>query len=236
VFYFLASVIITRLFPKLILPIFFKPVPLSSESPLRSSIFELFKRFNIKLKDVYVLDFSRKTVKANAMVAGLGAAKQIYLSDTLVKDFTVAEVSAVLAHEIGHYVRHDTFKMVAVSLAGAFVSFWAADLVLRRIIPIFGFEGIFDIAALPLLLLVLITVGLVLLPLSNGFVRSLERSADLFSLKATRDKENFISMMTKLGERNYSDFSPSRITEIFLYDHPPIKKRIEMAKKFEPKI
>jgi len=232
-FYFFISVILSRIFPKIILPLFYKPVPLA-DTALRQRIFDLLKKFKIALKEVYVLDFSKRTVKANAMVAGLGATKQIFLSDTLVSGFSASEVEAVLAHELGHYVRRDTFKMVAVGLLSALFSFWAANAALRYLIPFFGFEGLSDIAGLPLFLLVVIFSGLILLPAHNGFMRFVERKADIFALKATNDKESFISMMQKLGKKNFADFSPSMAVEFFLYDHPPINKRIELARNFRP--
>ncbi len=231
IFYFFLSVVISRIFPKFILPLFYKSRALE-EGVLREKIFALLSKFNVKLKQIYVLDFSKKTVKANAMVAGLGRTKQIYLSDTLVSDFPVSEVELVLAHELGHYTRRDTLKISIVGLVGALVSFRVADLFLNNLIPFFGFQSLSDIAGLPLFLLVLIAIGLILLPLNNAFLRFIERQADLFALKATNDTESFISMMRRLGEKNFADFTPSKVAEFFLYDHPPIGKRIDLAKKF----
>ncbi|MFH0876989.1 MAG: M48 family metallopeptidase [Candidatus Omnitrophota bacterium] len=228
--WFFVSVVLARIFPKLILPLFFKPKPLE-DGALRQRITALLDRYAIKLKDVYVLDFSKKTVKANAMVAGLGRTKQIYLSDTLIAEFPPEEIEIVLAHEVGHYVARDTFKLVAAGLVSALVSFFAAKLILEQSIAFFGFRAVSDIASLPLFLLVLMLIGLILLPLQNGFSRFLERRADLFALKATRAPEVFIAMMERLGKKNFSDFSPSRLVEIFLYDHPPIAKRIQLARE-----
>lgn len=232
--WFFLSVVLSRIFPKVILPLFFKSTPLPAGA-LRDRIFSLLKRFHVGLKEVYVLDFSKKTVKANAMVAGLGSSKQIYLSDTLAQDFPAEEIEAVLAHELGHYVHKDTFKLVAVSLLLGLVSFYAAHRALAVLLPFFGFDAPSDIAGLPLLLLVLLGAGLILMPASSAFSRFLERGADRFALLATRDADSFISMMNRLGQRNLADFEPSKITEIFLYDHPPIQKRIRMAQELKGK-
>ncbi|MBI5873864.1 MAG: M48 family metallopeptidase [Candidatus Omnitrophica bacterium] len=231
-FWFFISIVLTRIFPKVILPLFFRSKPLET-GILRDKIFALLNKFKIAVKDIYVLDFSKKTVKANAMVAGMGATKQIFLSDTLVEEFPAGEVEAVLAHELGHYMRHDTVKLVFAGLVGAFISFYAAATALKYLVPFFGFSALSDIAGLPLLLAVLLLVSLVLLPLQNGFSRFIEKKADIFALKVTGDPAAFISMMQRLGERNLSEFSPSKIIEFFLYDHPPIAKRIEMAKGFK---
>lgn len=232
--WFFVSVALSRIFPKVILPLFFRSTPLPA-GELRDRIFSLLDRFNVRLKDVYVLDFSKKTVKANAMVAGLGSSKQIFLSDTLVQDFPVDEIEAVLAHELGHYVHKDTFKLVAVSLFSGLASFYAAHRALVVLLPRFGFGSLSDVAGLPLLLILILGAGLVLLPASCAFSRFLERGADRFALLATRNADSFISMMKRLGERNLADFEPSRITEFFLYDHPPIQKRIRMAQELKGK-
>jgi len=234
-FWFFVSVVFTRIFPKVILPLFFKPTPLGP-GVLHDRIYALLSKLKIAVKDIYVLDFSKKTVKANAMVAGLGAGRRIYLSDTLVQGFPADEVEAVLAHELGHYVRRDTFKLVVAGLAGAFFSFYLSALALRRLIHFFGFSSISDIAGLPLLLAVFLLAGLILLPVQNGFSRFIEKQADIFALKTTGDNAAFISMIQRLGERNFSDFSPPKAVEFFLYEHPPISKRIKLAKNMQLKV
>jgi STE24 endopeptidase len=229
-FWFFISVIIAKIFPRVILPLFFKPTPLSG-GVLRERIFSLLEKYGIPLKEIYVLDFSKKTVKANAMVAGLGRTKQIYLSDTLVNDFTQEEVEVVLAHELGHYLRRDILKLTLLNLVLSLVSFFAVSLFLEKLFYGFGFMSLTDIAGLPLLLLVFMLMGFVLLPLQNAFSRSLERGADRFALDSTGHQDSFISMMRRLGEKNFAEFEPSRLVEIFFYSHPPIQKRIQMALK-----
>lgn len=219
---------------EVILPLFYKYKPLE-QGILRQRIFSLLERYKVRLKDIYVLDFSKKTVKANAFVAGLGRTKQIFLSDTLVNEFSPQEIEVVLAHEMGHYLNRDMLKLVLSSLCSSLLSFFIAAVVLEKLIVQAGFKGISDIAGLPLLLMVLLSIGLILLPLQNGYSRILERKADHFSLKATGMPQAFISMMKRLGNKNFSDFSPSRVIEIFLYDHPPISKRIRMAEGYLPR-
>ncbi len=231
-FWFFISIVLTRIAPKVFLPLFFKYAPLAT-GDLRAAVTDLLSRFKVRLKEVYVLDFSKKTVKANAMVSGLGATKQIFFSDTLVNEFSQKEVLAVLAHEMGHYLSQDTLKLSVASLGSALASSYAAYLCLGKLFPLAGLSASSDIAGLPLLLIVVATAGLALLPLQNGFSRFLETRADIFALKATKDPDSFISLMQRLGEKNYSDFSPSPFVEIFLYDHPPLAKRIKCARDFK---
>ena len=229
--WFFLSVVLARIFPKVILPLFFKVTPLA-QGDARARLMKLFGRYKVRLKDIYVLDFSKKTVKANAMVAGLGNSKQIFLTDTLLESFTPAETETVLAHELGHYLAHDTLKLVGAGLVGAFCSFGAAHLLFVRLLDLFGFSALSDIAGLPLLLLILFAAGLVLLPFQNAFSRMIEKEADRFALSATGSADIFVAMMRKLGEKNLADFEPTRWEEIFFYDHPPIGKRIAMAREF----
>jgi STE24 endopeptidase len=230
-FWFLVTVILTRITPKVLLPLFFKYKPLEAGA-LRERIENLLRQHQVALKEIYVLDFSKKTVKANAMVAGLGKSKQIFLSDTLVSEFPEPEIEVVLAHEVGHYLSGDTVKLVFAGLVSALLSFWAASLILNQLIGRFGFQSLSDIAGIPLLLAILMLVSLILLPLQNGFSRVLEQNADRFALRATGNPAGFIAMMKRLGEKNFSEFAPSKLIEIFLYDHPPISKRIRMAESY----
>ncbi|MFH1692009.1 MAG: M48 family metallopeptidase [Candidatus Omnitrophota bacterium] len=230
-FWFLVSIVLTKIFPKVILPLFYKSRPLE-EGVLRARIFNLLEKYGVCLKDVFILDFSKKTVKANAMVVGLGRTKQIYFSDTLVNDFTQSEIEVVLAHELGHFVHKDTFKLSVLSLVLAFFSFYSANVILNLFLHELGFSSICDIAAFPFFLMIIMWAGLAVLPLQNAYSRLLEKKADLFALEATGSPEVFISMMKRLGEKNFAEFSPSKIAEIFLYSHPPINKRIAYALEF----
>ena len=90
-----------------------------------------------------------------------------------------------------------------------------------------------DIAAFPLFALGMMLFGLITTPLLNAFSRFLEVQADLFSLRMTEKPEEFISMMTKLGEMNLAEMKPSWINEMMFYDHPPILKRIRFAEQFK---
>jgi len=228
IFWFIVSIVLTRIAPKVLLPLFFKYEPLSC-GPLRDKVTEFLNRFKIAAQGVYVLDFSKKTVKANAFVSGLGATKRIFFSDTMVREFSNEEVLAVLAHEVGHYRGCDTFKLALWNLCSGLFSCFVASLCLGKLFPVFGLGAISDIAGLPLFIGVLMITGLLLLPAQNWFSRHLEKKADIFALKATGERHSFISMMRRLANRNFSELSPSKIVEIFLYDHPPIAKRIHLA-------
>lgn len=227
-FWFFITVVLTKIFPRWILPLFFRSTPLAG-GILKKRIEAFLIRYSISCKKVLILDLSKKTVKANAMVAGLGGSRQIFLSDTLVQEFSPDEIEVVLAHEIGHYIHRDTFKLIGVNLATTVISFFITSVFFNRLVFSFGLNGISDVAGLPLLLICFIFLSMILLPLQNGLARALEHKADVFSVRATGNPKAFISVMKRLGEKNLSEFSPPKIKEIFLYDHPPLSKRIEWA-------
>jgi len=230
-FWLLVTVIFAKVFPIVILPLFFKSRPLADDA-LRQRIDALAKKFSFNLSDIFVLELSQKTVKANAMVTGLGKSKRIYLSDTLLSDFSFEEIEIVVAHELSHNKNKDILKHILVSFGLSIIAFYLCDLVLSGSIDYFGYIAKNDIANLPLLALLISIFSFIVLPFQNSFSRYLERGADLGSIRATNNPKDFIAMISRLGRKNLADFSPSRIAELFIYDHPPISKRIDLAKRF----
>lgn len=113
------------------------------------------------------------------------------------------------------------------------MGFYLVHLVLGVSVPYFGFNGIADVAALPLLALVLGAFTLLLEPLSNAYSRYQERSADEYALALTGNAEGFITVMTKLTNQNLSEAQPSRWVELVFYDHPPYFKRVARAREYE---
>lgn len=234
-FWIFLTLILAKITPSVIIPIFYKYIPITNLE-LKRRIFALFDKCQVKIKDVASINFSAKTKKANAFVAGLGKNKKVVLSDTLLNEFSAEEIEPVLAHEISHYLNHDILKLIFVNSLFTFLGFYIVDKILKNLILKFGLNGMGDIAFFPLVALSLICLGFIILPVLNGFSRHLEKRADLFSLRLTKDKSSFISMMEKLGRINLADLSPSRFIEIWLYDHPPIAKRIKFAQEFKPDV
>jgi STE24 endopeptidase len=226
------NLVLSKIMPNVIIPLFYKYIPLDNEE-LRQRILSLFRRCGVAIKDVYAIDLSSKTKKANAFVCGLGKNKRVVLGDTLISEFAPGEIEAVVAHELGHYKHHDILKMILWGFLFSFLVFFVSDIFLKRALLMLGFSRIDDIAFFPIFAICLLFIGFLILPIQNGFSRFLEKRADLFSLKMTQAADEFISMITRLGQMNLADFSPSRFIEVFLYDHPPISKRIKFAEEFK---
>jgi STE24 endopeptidase len=228
----LFTIVLSRVAPVVILPLFFKVKQLTDED-LCSRVLNLAAKCGAKINGVYEIDLSSKTVKANAALAGLGRTRRILLGDTLLKEYSHEEIEVVLAHELGHHRRGHIAKILLFGAAASFAGFYAASLVFERLAGLIGLRGVSDLAGFPMLALIFSLFALLIMPVQNGLSRAFERQADRFALEITQNPDAFISMMGKMGDQNLSDKEPGRLEEIFLYDHPPIGKRIKMAKTFK---
>jgi STE24 endopeptidase len=230
--WFFLTVVLAKITPSLLLPLFYKYLPLKDRA-LRDKIIAMFSQAETKLKDVYMIDFYSKTKKLNAAVAGFGKSRRVILTDNLLAELSHDEILSIVAHELGHYKNRDTIKIVTFSALVTGILFYASDYVLKSTFPFFGYARISDIAGFPLFALTMFIFGILVLPVQNGFIRRLETRADLYSLSLMKMPDVFISMMEKLAQKNLAEVAPSRFIEIMLYDHPPIAKRIALAKGFK---
>ncbi|MEE9200966.1 MAG: M48 family metallopeptidase [Candidatus Brocadiales bacterium] len=227
----LISVVMARIAPVLILPLFYKSTPIDDEA-LREALTPLAADAGVTLEGVYKIDMSKDTKKANAMLAGLGGTRRVILGDTLLEKFSNDEIAVVFAHELGHHVYRHIWKFLGVAGIAALVGLYIASRVLGEFASELGFAYTYDIATLPLLLLVLGVFAIIVLPLQNYYSRRLEAQCDAYALEKTRNPAVFIDLMTKLAENNLADKDPSGIIEYLFYDHPTIAKRIDMARRW----
>jgi STE24 endopeptidase len=226
-------IIMMALVPVLLLPLFYKfePIP---EGELKDRLFALADQIGTHVQGIYVWHLGDKTSKANAAVTGWGRTRRIIISDTLIDSNTIEEIEVVMAHELGHHVRWDVWKMLAVSTVLIFISFFVIDLALVAWIDSLGLRGIADIAGLPLVLIVGVAVSLVALPISNWLSRRAETAADLYALNLTGMRDQFISAMDKLGDKNLAQKTPNAFVEFVFHSHPSIQRRINNAKAWTP--
>ncbi len=222
------NLVMARLFPIIIIPLFFKSKPLSDQR-LRQRIMDLAGRMKVKILDVFEIDFSKKTSKANAAFVGWGRTRRVLLADTLKDKYSHDEVEVILAHEFAHYRLKHLFKLILINSLVTMITFYLIFKSSSFFLSFFGLSSLGDIAAFPLLLLYFVAVGVIIRPIENYISRRLERNADSLALKVTGLKEAFISMMEKLALQNLADPNPSAIIKIFFFDHPPVKERIQAA-------
>lgn len=232
IFMFTFSVILGRIAPTLIMPLFYKFKPVENGSISRMTA-KLCEKTGMKIKGVFTFDMSKNTKKANAAFTGIGKSKRIILGDTLINNFSESEIETVLAHEMGHYRRRHILKMIAFSTVMTFAGLFITAKIYESSLDYFGFTEISQIAALPLLFLYLCLFGLITTPLSNIQSRKYEWEADTFALQTTKDKESFIIAMEKLAGQNLTNKSPNKIIEFLFHSHPSVDKRIRFAKSFQ---
>lgn len=228
---FFISVVLSQLFPVLILPLFYRIKPLENES-LKSRINKLAQDAGLKVENVYSFDMSKNTKKANAAFTGFGKTKRIILGDTLLDGYTDDEIETVIAHEVGHYKRKHITKNIIIGTLSSFVTLFLIAKLYETSIGWFGFESITQIAALPLLTIWSVIIGLITTPLGNILSRKFEYEADRYAIDVTRKPGSFINTLEKLTEQNLGDKEPHPFVEWFFYSHPSINNRISAIQKF----
>jgi STE24 endopeptidase len=224
------NVILANLAPTLLMPLFNKFVPLGDEhADLAERLLQLARRSGTYVRGVFKFDMSRRTRQANAGLTGLGNTRRIIIGDTLLDEFTPDEIETIMAHELGHQVNKDIPLGIIFSSLTTLLGLFLASLGLNWGVSVLGFTNIADVAAFPVLLIVLGLYGLVTMPLENGFSRWRERRADEYALSLTHNGVAYASALRRLANQNLSDAEPEPWVEWLLYSHPALGKRIAMA-------
>ena len=227
------SVVLTRVTPTILVPLFYKCQPLADRA-LAERLVALVRRAGLSAMDAFAIDFSRETKKANAALVGMGRTRRILVTDTMLNAYTPEEIEAVLAHELGHHRHHHIAQLLGVSAVASLLGFLAMHWWLPRPLAARGINGLADVAGFPVLAFWLTLLSILLMPVQHAFSRRLERQADRFSLEITRQPQPFISMMRKLGAQNLADPNPPRWVEWWFYDHPAVPRRIAFAESWSP--
>lgn len=227
----LLSLLLARLTPTLLLPLFFELKPLE-DVELKQRLTNLAKQARTQICGVFTMDLSSKSTTANAMLAGLGNTRRIIISDTLLQQYAPGEIEVVLAHELGHHLHRDIPKLIAVQAVIFLLAFYLSDVVLKASLTPLAFQGIADVAAFPLLVLSLAIFGLAMTPLVNTYSRYLEASADKTAVELTANPQAFVTAMAKLTEQNLAVAQPSRWVEVLFCDHPSYTKRVNLARRY----
>ena len=224
-FLLIFSVLLTRLAPTLIFPLFYKFEPLE-RNELKEKLQKMGERWGLKITGVFRFNLSKTTRKANAAFTGLGKSKRVILGDTLLNEFNEAEIESVFAHEIGHFVHRHLFKGILInsvlSLAGLYLVFY----IYRNITGALHLSQ-HSLEALPYLGLLFFLFSQITSPLGNYISRRFEYQADRFAVAAMEKSEPFIESLKKLSRLNLADPDPHPLVEFLFYSHPSINNRIE---------
>jgi len=214
--------------PRYLMPIFNDFEPLE-EGDLRDSIFAYADSVDFPVNEVYVMDGSRRSNKANAFFTGFGANRRIVLFDTLVEQLSVDELLSVVAHEMGHYKLHHIPQRIAISVVQTGVLF----LLLSIFLQVDGLFHAFYVDQ-PAVYTGLLFFGLLYSPVDlllsiplNAWSRRHEFQADRFAVETTGQGETLTSGLKRLAETNLSNLTPHPLTVTLDYSHPPLLDRIE---------
>jgi STE24 endopeptidase len=232
----LFSVLMVNLAPVLIMPIFNKFVPLGEEhAELAERLMQLAEKANARVQGVFKFDMSRRTKAANAALTGLGNTRRIVLGDTLINEFSPDEIETVLAHELGHHVHRDIPLLIGFGTLTTALGLYLVSLAMNFSVQWFGFQGVWDVAAFPALMLALGVYSLLTMPLENGFSRWRENLADDYALTSTGKREAFETAFIRLANQNLGEVDPETWVVWMFHDHPPLGERIAKAKHWPVK-
>jgi STE24 endopeptidase len=225
--FFLFSVIGAQIAPVLFLPLFYK-VERIENAELSERMRRLADGTGLTIEGVYRLGLSADTVKANAMLAGLGRTRRVLMGDTLLDKFSADEIEVIFAHEIGHHVHRHLPKMIAAGVVFSLLGFWLIDRVLVWWADI-PTAADAPTSSLPMVMFTLTVFSLVLGPLQNAISRHYERQCDRYALARTGFRDAYRSAFQKLARLNKDDPAPNPVEVFLLHSHPPISERLAMA-------
>ena len=221
------SIIMNMFYAKLIVPLFNKQTPLEDGS-LRDKIESYSEKVGFQLKNIYVIDGSKRSTKANAYFSGFGTQKRITLFDTLINDLDEDEIVAVLAHEVGHYKHKHIIYNLGLSIITTGITLWLLSLFVGNplLSKALGVEQ-------PGFHIGLVAFGILYTPIStitglimNALSRKFEYEADNYA-KNTFGSEYLISSLKKLSQKSLSNLTPHPLYIKVHYSHPSLLQRVK---------
>ena len=229
-----AQMIFLLIYPVFVARLFNTYTPLT-DARIREPILRLARQNGIQAKDVYQVDASRQSNRVSANVSGLFGTERITLNDNLLKRCSPQGVLGVMGHEMGHYVLHHAYKMMAFTTILTVIFFvllrWALQWSLARWGAAWGIGGVGDPAVLPLAVLILSILIFLGTPVLNTLIRTQEYEADIFGLNTARQPDGEAEVDMLLGE--YRKLDPTPLEEFLFYDHPSGRTRIYAAMRWK---
>ena len=227
----LLMVLINMFYADLIVPIFNKLTPLEN-GDLRKKIENYSKEVGYLLKNIYVIDGSKRSTKANAFFSGLGPRKTIALYDTLIEKHTENELVAVLAHEVGHFKKKHVFSglLMSVIQIGVMAFFFELCLKLPEISLALGGSGVSFHLGLIGFSIIFSPISMMSGILMNYISRKNEFEADSYA-KETYNGDDLSLALKKLSVDSLSNIYPHPLYVFFHYSHPPLIKRLRALNK-----
>jgi Zn-dependent protease with chaperone function len=218
-------------------PLFNKFAPMN-DKVLEGKILALADRAGIEGSRVYEVNKSVDTKAVNAYVTGFMKTKRIVLWDTIIAKLNEKELLFVMGHEMGHYVLSHVITGILffsiLILLILYVAHRTAGVLIEKFKARFGFDQLFDIASLPLIILLINIFSLVISPIAMGFSRYQEHEADRFGLEITRSNHDAATAFVKLQKENLSNPRPGLLYKLWRSSHPPLGERIDFCNEYQP--
>ncbi len=221
---------VNMFYTSLILPLFNKLTPLQ-DGELKSSIETFAKKINFPLDNIFVMDGSKRSKKANAFFSGIGKKKKIVLYDTLIENHTAEELVAVLAHEVGHFKKKHIIWSLALSVVQIIFMLFVLSLMIFNENLSLALGGNQQAIHLNLL-----AFGILFSPISGitGLLMSIysrknEFEADAYA-RETFDGNALSNALKKLSVDSLSNLYPHPVYVFFHYSHPPLLQRLKALK------
>jgi STE24 endopeptidase len=221
------SILLTYLAPTVILPLFFKFQPLPP-GELRDAVTGYCQRLNFPLRDLLVIDGSRRSSKANAFFTGFGKNKRVALYDTLINHHPVPELVAVLAHEVGHYKKQHVLQQFILAQVSLFLAFLLASFCITwpALFAAFGVTHISYYAGLVLFSLLVQPLGILFGIATYAWSRHHEYEADRFAAETTGDSSPLEEALIRLSKDTLHNLTPHPLLVGLRFTHPPVPDRV----------
>jgi STE24 endopeptidase len=231
---FALSSLLTYLAPTLILPLFFKFSPLP-EGTLKNQVKDLCARQQFPVRELLVIDGSRRSSKANAFFTGFGSNKRIALYDTLIDNHPVPELLAVLAHEIGHFKRNHIVQHFLFGQLNLLLLFFVASFFVNRpeIFAAFGVTTPSIYVGLTLFLILVRPAAVLIGVIANYWSRRHEFEADRFAAEAMGDPNPLIQALKRLSKDSLSNLTPHPLLVALHFTHPSVLARVLALRALE---
>ncbi len=232
--------------PLIVEPLFFKFTPLANSDPsLAAKIEQMTIRAGAPIPEsrIFEMNASTKLRELNAYVTGLGTSKRVVVWDTTIRAMTPDEILFVTGHEMGHYVlnhvRDGILFACSVLLVFLYLAYRLLHWMLARWGETWAIHGPGDLAALPVLILLLGVSGFLFTPISNAYSRHLEHQADQYGLEVIHGLVPDAPVVAAhafqiLGEVDLEEPNPSAAVKFWFYNHPPLDERMRFAQTYDP--